>query len=342
MTSSTSSSRAYARGTLAILVGLLLALEVVTRAKLFHLSADFRAYRAYPARAVALARSEGARIAVLGNSVAHEGVDPAILADAVRGGNASAVHADIFSVDHSYINTWYFVLKRYFWRPGNRVDLVLVPFWGDNLYDGNQLEAGRLAQFFTALEDWPEVLRTDLRTTPERAEFVVSGLWATYAARDRMQQWVFTRLLPGYRQFATLEQEVTTNHQMLVAASRPRRARPAHALQRFLRSARQHRTRVCFVAVPTLHSEWTDPYAPLVRLIERAGMHYLDLRRMTEVNAQSYVDRVHMNAGGRAVFSRRLGEAIAPLVRCEGAACTVGAQAVPPAAPTVAVAGSAS
>ena len=116
-----------------------MAVEGVTRVKLIRVSKDFRDFVCYPGRAAALAGREGLRVAVLGNSVAHEGIAPGVLAEAIAACGGRPAHTDVFSVDRSYVNSWYFVLERYFWRPAKRVDLALVPFWGDNLHAGNPL-----------------------------------------------------------------------------------------------------------------------------------------------------------------------------------------------------------
>lgn len=334
MSSSTSSSEALAAETavatprrirwvaLVLILGLL-GLEVVTRLKLFHLSKDFVIFATYPQRAAALGRRDGTRVAVVGNSITHEDVDPVALADRLQALGGGRFSADLFYADHSFVNTWQFLLQRYFWHPRNPVDLVVIPFWGTNLYDGNELEVGRLAQFFTTTEDWPTVLSLDLATISERADFLVSSAWATFAARDRMREWAFTSALPHYKEYVSKEQDVLTNHLVRATAGKPKRPRTTAALARLLASARAHGTRLVFVAFPTLHEEWNDRYEEAVRMIEAAGMHYLDLRETDVVNDQSYVDLVHMNADGRAAFTRRLAESLLPFVRCEGPACGV-------------------
>jgi hypothetical protein len=303
----------------------LLGVEVLTRVELHGLSKDLRAFGAYPGRAAALAARSGIRVAVVGNSVAHEGIDATIFADALAALRNVSVRAELFTADHSYVNEWHYMVKRLFWRPGRPVDLLVVPFWRDNLYDGNSIETGRLAQFFTTLEDWPEVLGTDLGTTAARVGFVASGISASFAARDRMQQFVFIRMLPRYREFARLENAVGVRQQELTGTGRRRGTPSLRTLQRFVRGAREHGTRVCFVAVPTLHPEWDDPYPRVRWLVGLAGMEYVDLRGMPGVDAASFVDLVHMNATGRAALSRRLAQAVAQLVRCDGAVCRVGA-----------------
>jgi hypothetical protein len=291
-------------------------LEVVTRVKLYAMSTDFSTFRSYAERAADLSRREGIRVAIFGNSVAHEAIAPDVLAETLRGATQHKAFADVFTVNSSFVETWHYMLRHYLWEPGYSVDLVVVPFWRDNLEDGNPLETARLAQFFTSFADWPEVLRDDLRTTSQRLDFVTSGLWATYAARDHIREFVFTRALPGYQDFVRAEQAAGLSHdQAAVAIRRQRPDRGMRAFERLLREARAHGALVCFVAMPTLHPEWNDPYDAVRQRIARAGMAYLDLRGLSEMDASRYVDRVHMNESGRSLFSRRLAERLAPIVR---------------------------
>lgn len=339
MSSSISSSSAVLAGTtvtapsrtrrvLVVLGLLLLALEGVTRVKLFHLSKDFVLYATYPERAATLAGHEGTRIAIVGNSITHEDIDPTALAARLQTLTGVPAAAAVFSADHSYIDTWYWVLERYFWKPGNHVDMVVIPFWGTNLDDGNEIEIDRLAQFFTTVEDWPTVLGTDLRTNADRADFLASSVWATFAARDRMRELVFTLGLPDYKAYAKREQDVLVNRLQVAAAGRAKKTHTAEALKRFVRRAHEQGTTVVFMAFPTLHVEWSDTYADVARLAGEAGMRYLDLRGVPDVNETSFVDLVHMNEPGRAAFTRRLADTLASLLRCDPTGCHV-----PPASP---------
>src|SRR6059058_125028 len=132
MSSSTSSSEAIGaaiaapgRATRIALVLLLVlgGVEVLTRLKLVRMSKEFEQFRSY------------LRLAIVGASIAHEDIDTALLADRLRATTRFPAHTEAFSADHSYVNTWYFMLNHYLWRPGNRVDLVVIPFVGPSLYD---------------------------------------------------------------------------------------------------------------------------------------------------------------------------------------------------------------
>ena len=293
----------------------LLAVEAVTRLKLIKTSKEFQQFQSYRPRAAALAQSPGVRIPIIGSSVVHEDVDPALFAARLGSLHDIKVHAENFSADHSYVNTWYYMLQRYFWRAGNDTDLVVVSFVGRSLYDKNEMEIGRLARFFTTVADWPEVLSTDLTTTSERIEFLLSTFWASYAARDRMQELVFGRLFPNYKTYAYQQQTVLLGHQ-LANPRRVRKQRSLVALERLLVAAGRHGTRLCFVAFPTMRADWNEQsYDEARRLIEEHGMAYIDLRVTALDTAGFDDDRVHMNGGGRTVFSRRLADAVAPALR---------------------------
>ena len=302
------------RRTILLLLLGLAALEVLTRVALFDVSKDISWFRAYPARARELAAFDGLRIAVVGNSITHEDIDTAILARALESPTHPRVRVGIFHADHSFVNAWQYILTRFFWRPGNDLDLVLIPFWGENLRDGNGIEVARLAYFFTTFADWPEVLSADLDTGSARADFIVSSFWATFAVRERMREFVFTRFVPGYRSYTVHENAMLIDHFMRTEPPRVHPGSKLHALVRLLDTARRHGTRLCFVAVPTLQHRWSGSHADLVALIEGAGMSYVDLRDMPGIDDGSFKDEVHMTKPAREYFSRRLGAVLAPLL----------------------------
>jgi len=321
MSSSTSSSEAIgeavgapARATriALVLLAVLCGVEALTRFKLVPMTKEFEQFHSYPRLAAELAHRNGLRIALVGASIVHEDIDTALLTDRVRAATRIPAHAEQFSADHSFVNTWYYMLMHDFWRPGNRVDLVVIPFVGPSLYDHNEIEIGRLARFFTTVDDWPDVLGTDLATTAERADFLLSSFWVSWAARDRMQELTFTRLLPNYKAFAREQQNLVFAE---VFTRRAHKARSLVALDRLLRAARAHSTRLFFVVFPTQRADWNgQPYAEARRLIEASGTEYVDLRGGGDVDTSIFADLVHMNVDGRTLYTGLLADALAPVL----------------------------
>ena len=291
----------------------LLAVEAVTRLKLIKMSKEFQQFHSYTPRAAALAQSPGVRIPIIGSSVVHEDVDPALFAARLGSLHDIKVHAVNFTADHSYVDTWYYMLQRYFWRAGNDTDLVVISFVGRGLYDKNEIEIGRLARFFTTIEDWPEVLSTDLTTTSERVEFLLSTFWASYAARDRMQELVFSRLFPNYKTYAYQQQSLLLAGRARAPAGDGGAARHAPLLRGIPDHARRLERAVLRRGAPADRGARHGVHRPA-----HDGPRHCGLRRRPRAHERRGPHRVQPTAGRRGGAGaapgrarRRVGDATA-------------------------------
>jgi hypothetical protein len=256
-------------------------------------------------------------VALVGNSATERGVDAGEFQEAAERKTGEAVAADLFVADGSRVGTWYYLLQRYFWRPGRHADLVLINFYKTDLADADQEEVGRLAQFFTTPADWPELFHTDLRQLDQQADFLLSSVWATYAARFRIKDRLLEALIPNYAGYTSQVNDVNWRHVRQKGVT-SHQAPTYRELRRLLSQAQCAGTRLCFVAYPTrgYARNTTYPVDPeAVRLIREAGMEFVDLRQMTELAADRYADEIHLNEAGRRVYSRQLGEAVSPMIR---------------------------
>ena len=258
-------------------VGLLLVfalLELGTRFRLFNMSKDFRRFRAYPARAQALVEGPGPlRIAFIGNSATDRGVDAGVV-EAAMAAHGRPAHANLFVADQSRIDTWRFIFERYFAAPGLRPELVVVTFYENDLEDGNPVEIGRLAQFFTTVHDWPEVLSVNLHGLDDRVSFIVASGWATYAASDRIRERFYEAVVPNFQADAARINAVIYAHEARARPARPAPPPTFVALQRLLERAAEVGVPLCFVAYPTLDSARGAPYLvspALVELLQARG-----------------------------------------------------------------------
>jgi hypothetical protein len=293
------------------------ALELVTRYQLFHLSADFSRFLTYDARAARLTARPAPtlRVALIGNSATERGVDVTLLRDLLHAGGRP-VAIDEFFADASGVTTWYWMLEHYFFGAGRAPDLVVINFFQRFLEDGGEpLDLGRLAQFFTSTRDWPEVMRVDLRDVDARAEYLISSVWATFAARERIKERVL-RLIPGYVDYASAENAI--NYARERARGHADGAAPALlALERLVEAARARHVRVCFVAFPTYDARRPGPYPlepAVLRTIAEAGMDFVDLRVAEGLAPADYEDDIHLKSSGRNRYTALLAAALAPLV----------------------------
>jgi hypothetical protein len=297
--SSTSSSDRWRRRRsawfiLAILVLLFVGLELIARAVLIPQSKDYARFCEYPARAQHLAGESGLRVALLGNSATDRGVDPVLLAGQMSDLSGRSVYVEKFVADRAGVNTWYYMAKHYFWRHGRSPDWIVVNFFDSSLQDRPPMDVGRLAYFFTESEDWPELCDVDLSTTADRADFLLSKYWFTYAARDRIKDRILAGLAPGYKEVAG---ELNASQFRGGKSGSVMGAASYRALGRFLGAARNRNTKVCFVSFPPRLSDG-PPYDiddNAVRVIHDFGMEFIDLRRVPELRPEFYADRIHLS-----------------------------------------------
>ena len=296
-------------------------LEIVTRNWLFQASKDFSRFQTFPARAEALAQQSGTRIALVGNSLTAEGVDPQALGTAMTKLGAGPIAADVFVADASKINVWHYLVNSYFLRSGRVPDVFIVPYYEDNLIDHNPLEIGRFAQFFVERSDWPEVFAHEVTTFSERSEFLLSSVWATFAARDRIKERVLSVAVPHYQDLTVQLNETLKIHHPETVEPQLRQPVSHELLKRFLARAKQHHVQIIFVAFPTIVPGKQRPYQPYelhsetLQIIREAGMEFVDTRQVPELTPDMYVDDIHLNERGRAIYSQRLAEVLVPIVQ---------------------------
>jgi hypothetical protein len=191
-----------------------------------------------------------------------------------------------------------------FWAQDLTPDLVVVTYFDGQLADGEEIDIGRLARYFSVPSDWPELFRFDLPRLEQRIELTASWSSAAFAGRRRIKERVLS-LFPNYKESTNLANHVLFDHDRAHGAPQKTYA----TLRRFIARAQQHGTRLCFVAFPSQEGTEISPEAR--RIILDAGMSLIDLRHIEELRPEHYHDFVHMNESGRDVYTRALARALA-------------------------------
>jgi hypothetical protein len=286
---------------LAVVLLVMAALEGFARVVLVPASRDLQSCAGYAGDARALFARPGPRLVVVGNSATRKGVDGALL--------GTLMHADVavFSADSAKVTTMYWMVTHDLWAQGLRPRWVVLPYFGDQLADGEDVDVGRLARYFSGPRDWPELFRYDLLGLDQRAELVASSLSAAFATRRRIKRRVLEQL-PGYQDGYLLTERVLVAH----GRAGGRRAPTFDTLRRFVARAQASGTRLGFVAFPS--QEGTDAPAEALRILDDAGMRLVDLRHVAGLGPQHYEDFVHLNPTGQALFTRALARALDGIV----------------------------
>ncbi len=326
MSSSTSSSRTRIIDPklLALLVLLLVVVEMAVRTQLVPRSKDLNRFRHYPDMAAALVGEDAYRVAFIGNSATDHGVIVDPMSEELTRLLGKPAAAQKFVADASKINTWHFMVKKLFWDAGGAPDLLVVTFYERNLQDGNPMEVGRVAQYFTSPGDWPTILSEDLTTIDQRTDFMLSSGWASYAFRNRIKDRALSSIVPDYKDFTTHNNEVARHHYGVGMGASTKPAAPVggepatyRALTRFLELANAHGTKICFIAYPTPPDGPGYVVADELRArIEAAGQRFVDLSHTPELGPEDYEDDVHVTPDGAVIYTRLVAAAVTgPCVR---------------------------
>lgn len=318
MTSFISNSKPGPFFRLALWVGAaLVLLDIFTVTVLFRLAGDFSRFSTYDARAAELSRQPGIRFALIGNSTTEEGVSGPLLAETLQANGIAPLHLDLFLADSSQINTWYFMMNHYFWKPNRKLDTWVIMFYGNDLKDPARFEVGRVAQFFTDRRDLPEILNADLVRPSDRLSFLLSSVWGTYAARERLKERTLRLLLPDYEKFVVRLNDVELKLDRKRAAASPPQPNTYRALRHFLETAAAHDTPLIFIAFPVRSEKWAATYAidpAVVEMLHAHGATYIDLRQVAGLEREHYADHMHMNETGRRIYTQRLAEVLPPIL----------------------------
>lgn len=291
---------------IALIVGILALLELFTRRVLVASSKDLARFTTYAKRARTLDQTPGPRIAFVGNSMTDRGVDAKEFA------RLSGMSSDAFVADDSRADTWYWILERDFWKQNVSPDLVVINFRLQNLEDQADVDVGRLAQFFTTREDWPLLFDTQFVTLEQRADFVLSSYWSTYAVRDRIKERTLG-LVPGYKPYVTAMNDANFRHEAAGGAPRT----PSYAaFERLLARAESKKTRLLWIAFPTKQTSTAPVALPadILGSIARHGQRFLDLRGVPGLEATHYADPLHLTEEGKSVYTHILATELPALI----------------------------
>lgn len=296
------------------LLAVFVLLEVFTRMILFQVSKDFVRFQTYEARADALAKQPGLKLAFVGNSITEEAIDRARLETALKRDGVNQISMELFLADGSEISTWRSMINHYFWKRSKIPNVIIITFFGNNLEDTANIELGRLAQFFTDVGDWPDLFGINLLRSEQRIEFLLSSAWATYAARDRIKQRVLNLVVPNYRIY---EQRLHDVNRRYVEQTLPAQVTEEPVTHRVLRSlldrAREQEMKVFLVAFPMWKSQYK--VSPEVQnIIRSSGADYIDMRDLSDLQPVHYRDEFHLNVSGKLLYTDKFAEILTPML----------------------------
>jgi hypothetical protein len=307
MSSSTSSFRSELK-VIALVLVVLAACECALRLREQSLSLDVRHIRQIPDISERLARGEGLHLLFIGNSMTRNGVEPEVIEREMGARGIAPLRVERVFPDATALPDWYYAFNRYFPAPQRAPDVLVVCFASRDLEDSQPVHSWRLAQYYTTPRDVPEVFREDIRDFDGRAEFLLSDLSVAFANRARVRDRALDLLVPNYRDAA---QQINRSQQSASGEKQAHAPQPTYLrLARLGRLAASRGVRVILVAMPQRSDYGLDP--GLQTAAEAAGMMLVDGRTGHGLRPDSYVDEMHLDAPGAAVYSHFLALQLAP------------------------------
>lgn len=310
MYSSTSNFRTEIKVVCLVLL-VLLGYEFIIRTQEEALSLDVKHIRQIPAISSSLVRSEGLRVLFLGNSLTRNGVDAAVLEKELRAQGVGPLHIERVFPDESTISDWYYIFKDKFVDAGHLPNVLIVSFAEAHLQDNQAIKPDRLAGYFTSADDIPEIFANDVRDFDSRSDFLLSALSSSFANRTRVRTRLLDLLIPYYRDSAP---RLNRTLQTTKSGKAENVQHTYHRLERLMAMAQKHGVRIIFVAMP--QREKVYPVDPQLRnIIEASEMTFIDCRTVEGLERENYIDEMHLNSNGGAIYSRYLARQLAHVFR---------------------------
>ena len=286
---------------IALVVSVLVACELGVRVFEKRLVVDAKT----PALLKRLVEGEGQRVLVLGNSLVRDNVNADILEAEIKAQGVRPVHVERVYWMNTIINDWYYAFKHHCVDTGRLPDVLVVCFSNKHLEDAS-IQRSLVARYHSQMRDIPQIFSEDVPDFDGRVEFLLSAGSASFTHRTTVERRVLDAVIPHYRE------SVTRLNRALRAAANQRLVdyQPTYRrLEQLIQLAQSNGVRVILVAVPV-----ASPYpinSQIMSMAETNGAAFIDSRLVAGLSPESYVDGIHMDSDGAALYSRFLARQLA-------------------------------
>jgi hypothetical protein len=242
---------------------------------------------------------------LLGNSLTHNGVAPAVIGAALPDMSIAKVTPDGTGLwdwqcllDHQVVE-----------RREVQYDTVVIGYAWHLLSDQTHNDPSRLGALYCRMGDLKRASAIGLETSGDIGEFIAADVLRTYALRDTLRNRFFQIVVPNYVQFtqagnaarAGVADPTSGGHKTQVAAEPKYTYR---ALAGVVDRLKSKGTRVIVVAMPVQSTYQIDP--ELRELETSQALTVIDLRKVAGLDSSHYLDEMHLNGAGQDILSKVL------------------------------------
>lgn len=283
--------------------------EVFLRTAGHRLSQDVVATQQIVKTAAELAAAPKPRLLIVGNSMAREGIDPALLESELKAAKGAAAPSVFIAYpDSSHALVWDYLLEKYFVRDDSKPDEVLLVTGRQHLLDSPSNHASMGASFVSWAAT-PRYLRDDAQSFDGGAEFLLGRLSSTYSMRARVSPRVFSLLLPHYEEnWVILNRAALAGRGVALSGNVYDNVTTRH-FEHLAKFSKEKGVRLTVVAAPLPYRY--EIVSPVQRALKQLNVPVVDLNPVAGIDARSFSDADHLNAAGKTVFTRALAKALA-------------------------------
>ncbi len=284
---------------------ILLVVEAGVRLSAPFLSGNIRHIQALPelVRQLETSPTGHGALVFIGNSLINRAVDTELLGTALTAFSGQRTEVYKITPDGTALADWYCLYNRYLHGSKTHPAIVVVGFAWAQLSDQYPVDAARLGGYFCTMADAGRLTAAGLHHE-QLIEVLAGKIAHTYVNRDLIRNRLLAPLVPHYRE------QAQKLHQ---AADAPDRE-PVHGdigrsyrlLADFARLIDAEGGRLLLIAMPVRNEYSIDAMLPVAT--RQLGVPLLDLRQLPGLDESMFVDPIHLNAAGRAVFSSHLAE----------------------------------
>jgi hypothetical protein len=173
-------------------------------------------------------------------------------------------------------------------------------FAWNQLEDEYPVNASRIGGYFCSLEDiWASRNTHGLTSFNLVGEYVAAKTSHIYASREVLRNRFLSIVIPEYE-----SQTQRSNQDAAPQASNSVSTASFSTLDKLIRDLVGADIEVLIVAMPVRDQYQFDDHLP--QTVQEAGAAFLDQRTVSELDTSLFVDNMHLDAQGMAIFTREL------------------------------------
>jgi hypothetical protein len=276
------------------LLSLIVVVEVSFRLIGPQLSGNIRQIDEFPSLFKQLDEVNGKKAVFVGNSLSDKAIDNRYLNQELN------INSIKITPDSTSLWDWQCIIRNNILNSLD-IDTLVIGFAWNQLEDEYPVDASRIGAYFCSWSDiWNSRADNGLSTFDLNAEFIASKVSHFYANREIVRSRLLSLFVPHYQtQTQRLNRGIApqVEHQTSVE-------KQYNVLTGLIADLEKAEIEVVVIAMPVLNPYLLDQQ--LIDTVQQAGGSFFDYRALSSIDAALFLDDMHLDEDGQAIFTREL------------------------------------